>query len=151
MFQFESGLRAKIFLFSNMVILVKRISVILYWCFLEANTVEFLISWQSRDSIFTVLCHSVRFKRPNDQCGATVEMESRDCQDMRESTVMLSPKKSFPIFPITFTLEYWIRSLQSKIQSYIIWKKLFQKTWFYWIVKLQFSIGLMWCFRFFIW
>ena len=45
------------------------------------------ISW-SRDSISTVLCHSIPFKRPNEQGGATVEIESRDKEDMREPTVL---------------------------------------------------------------
>ena len=34
---------------------------------------------QSRDSIATVLCHSVPFKSPNEPGGATVDIESRDC------------------------------------------------------------------------
>ena len=41
------------------------------------------VPWQSRDSISTVLCHSVRLESPNEQGGATVEIESRDCQDTR--------------------------------------------------------------------
>ena len=45
------------------------------------------MSCQSRDSISTVLCHSVRFESPNEQGGATVEIKSRDCQDMKGSTV----------------------------------------------------------------
>ena len=58
-----------------------------YWN--EHNiTVGPLISWQSRDSISTVLCHFVRFKSPNEQGGATVESEPRDCQDMRGPTVV---------------------------------------------------------------
>ena len=51
-------------------------------------TVQSLISRQSRDSISTVLCHSTQFKSWNDQCGATVEIESRDCPDMRDSTLL---------------------------------------------------------------
>ena len=54
----------------------------------DNNTVDSFLSQQSRDMISTVLCDSVRFKSRNDQCGATVEIESRDCQDMRDSTVM---------------------------------------------------------------
>ena len=42
---------------------------------------------QSRDSISTALCQYKRSKSPNDPCGATVQMESRDCEDIRESTV----------------------------------------------------------------
>ena len=53
------------------------------------NTVEPLISWKSRDSISNVLCHSVPFKSPNEQDGATVEMESRDYQDMSGFTIVL--------------------------------------------------------------
>ena len=45
------------------------------------------MSWQSRDSISTVLGHSIRLKNPNDQRDATVEIESRDCHDLRGSTV----------------------------------------------------------------
>ena len=53
-----------------------------------STTVEPLIYWQSRDSISTVLCHSIRYKSPNEQGGATVEIESRDCQDTRGFTVL---------------------------------------------------------------
>ena len=42
---------------------------------------------QSRDSISTVLCHWIRFNNPSEQGGDTVEIESRDCQNMRGSTV----------------------------------------------------------------
>ena len=45
------------------------------------------ISWQSSDSFSTVSCHCLQFKSPNYQSGATVEIASRDCQDMRDSTV----------------------------------------------------------------
>ena len=43
----------------------------------------------SCDSISTVLCHSVRFESPNEQCGATVEIESHDCRNTRDSTVYI--------------------------------------------------------------
>ena len=52
-------------------------------------TVEPLISWQSHDSISTVLCHSISFNSPNKQGGATVEIGSRDCQDMRGPSVLV--------------------------------------------------------------
>ena len=42
---------------------------------------------QSRDSLSTAVCHSIRFKSPNELGGATVEIESRDCQGTRGSTV----------------------------------------------------------------
>ena len=51
------------------------------------TTVEPLKSIRSRDLISTVLCHSIPFERPNEQGGATVEIESRDRGDMREPTV----------------------------------------------------------------
>ena len=50
-------------------------------------TVASLISIQSRDSISTLLCPSIRFKSTNDQCGATVEIESRNCMLMGAATV----------------------------------------------------------------
>ena len=55
-----------------------------------ASTVEPLISPRSRDSISTVFCHSIPFERPNEQGGATVEIESRDRGDMREPPVVSS-------------------------------------------------------------
>ena len=58
------------------------------------------ISWQSRDSISTVLCHFVRFRSPNEQGGATVEIESRDCHETRGSTVLF--KKMWFWFDQTF-------------------------------------------------
>ena len=36
----------------------------------------------------TVLYHPIRFISPNNQCGSTVEIESCDCQDMRDSTLI---------------------------------------------------------------
>ena len=56
--------------------------------FLNHYTVESLISGQTRDSISTVLYHSIRFKSPNDQCGAPVEIESRHCPDTSDSIVI---------------------------------------------------------------
>ena len=58
-------------------------------------TVEPLISSRSRDSISTVLCHSIPFEGPNKQGGATVEIESRDRGDMREPTVIRFYYQSF--------------------------------------------------------
>ena len=54
------------------------------------STVEPLKSWQSHDLIFTVSCHSLRFKSPNEQGGTRVEIESRDCQDLKGSTIQSS-------------------------------------------------------------
>ena len=61
----------------------------MYQCLFTRNTctVGTLTSWQSRESISTVLCHFIRFKRLNDQGGATVEIESCDCQEMRGPTI----------------------------------------------------------------
>ena len=47
------------------------------------GTVEPVISWPSRDSTSTVQCYSVRSKSPNEQGGATVEIESCDWQGLR--------------------------------------------------------------------
>ena len=51
-------------------------------------TVESLMSWQSRDPISTVLCHSKLLESPNEQGGATVGSKSRDCQDMKGSAAL---------------------------------------------------------------
>ena len=51
--------------------------------------------WQSRDSISPVLCHSVRFKSPREQGGATVETESSDCQDMKGSAAIFTVESAF--------------------------------------------------------
>ena len=59
--------------------------------FVFVDTVKPLMSWQSRDSISIVLCHSVRFESPNKQGGATVEIESGDCPDMGGPTTHLRP------------------------------------------------------------
>ena len=52
------------------------------------RTVGSLISPRSRDSISTLLSHSIQFKSPNEQGGAIVEIESRDRGDLREPTVL---------------------------------------------------------------
>ena len=67
------------------------------------NTVESLIFGQSRDPVSTVLCHSVQFKSPNDQGGATVQIESRDCSDMRDST----EHNTFPQYRLKW---FWART-----------------------------------------
>ena len=51
------------------------------------------IFWESRDSISTVLCHSVPFKSPNEQDGATVEIESRDCRSRHERFLLCFGKR----------------------------------------------------------
>ena len=43
----------------------------------------------------TVLCHSVAFNSPNEQGGATVEIESCDCQDMRGFSVKVIRSRPF--------------------------------------------------------
>ena len=58
------------------------------------STVESLMSRRSRDSISTVLCHSIRFESPNDPCGATVEIKSRDRSDIKDYCSGISPKYS---------------------------------------------------------
>ena len=50
-------------------------------------TVAFSISIQSRDSISSLLCHSISFNSTNDRYGATVEIESRNETLMGEATV----------------------------------------------------------------
>ena len=67
---------------------LKKISVKGYWTIVSfVDTVDSLISWQSRDSISTGLCHFIQIKSPNDEGGATIEVESRDFQDVRDFTV----------------------------------------------------------------
>ena len=71
--------------FSFFVFVMERVSDPMrpnFW-FIKVSSVGPIISWPSRDSISTVLSHSIPFKSRNDQCGTTVEIESRDCQDMR--------------------------------------------------------------------
>ena len=58
--------------------------------FLITCTVESLTAGQTRDWISTVFYHLVRLESPNDPCGATVGIESRDCQDMRDSIVCVT-------------------------------------------------------------
>ena len=76
------------------------------------RTVESLISWQSRDSISTVLCHSIGFRSPNEQSGATVEIKSRDCQDMRGCTLQAWVK----FFPLDFVFPHMLPSVVCTIE-----------------------------------
>ena len=78
-------------------------------------TVELLISLQSRDSISTVLCHSRRFNGPNEQDGATVDIESSHCQDVR-SSIVFEKKNVWGYAPIQSPPMPW--SIGSRWRSY---------------------------------
>ena len=72
------------------------------WCYFwfHSNTVKPLISWQSRDPISAVAppCSFGLLYRT--EWHKTVEIESRDCQDMRGSTVDEAQFKSTSCFLI---------------------------------------------------
>ena len=88
------------------------------WAQRRVNTVSSLMSPRSRDSISTGLCHSTPFERPNEQGGATVEIESRDRRDMKEPTVLPSkPDFLWGIFWISLHLQ--IRTSCSKLSALI--------------------------------
>ena len=88
---------------------------------------------QVLDTISTGLCHSTGFKGPNEQGGATVEIESRDCQDM--SLLCYCRHSKLPILLVNHSaIVEGLFCARSKVQNSLAagkWQKIRQQATFF--------------------